>query len=90
MHLDRAEVVSTITENLPTYLEFEDWVAARGSIDSDAVAAWNVFIRDRVHADEKRSDIHATLGRKDDGTLQSAVLLNHLEDWHLARQSLPA
>ena len=90
LHLDRSEVVSTISENRPTYLEFEDWVTTRGSIDDEAVAAWNVFIRDRVHRDEKRSDIHATLGRKDDGTLQSAVLLNHLEDWHLARRSLTA
>ncbi len=90
LHLDRSEVVSTLSGNRPTYLEFEDWVAARGSIDDEAVAAWNVFIRDRVHADEKRSDIHATLDRKDDGTLQSAVLLNHLEDWHLARRSLTA
>ena len=88
LSLDRTEVVSTITEKQPTYLVFESWVAARGSIDDEAVASWNLFIRDRVHGKEKRSDIHATLGREDDGTLQSAVLLNHLEDWHLARRSL--
>ena len=49
---------------------------------------WNTFIRNRIHRDEKRIKIHATVGREDDSKLNSAVLLNHIEDWHLAHADL--
>ena len=48
-----------------------------GEIDRDKADEWNTFIRNRSHRDEKRIEIHATVGREDDGTLTSAVLLNH-------------
>ncbi|MSS73390.1 MAG: hypothetical protein EXS64_18160 [Candidatus Latescibacteria bacterium] len=90
LRLDVEAVLKYIRENLPDYLRFEGWVLeqTKGRIDRDAVEAWNTFLRQRVHLDAKRTDIHATVGRKDDGTLTSAVVLNHIEDWHLAHATL--
>jgi hypothetical protein len=86
LDLDREEVIAFIQDERPSYLDLERWVSERATIDDAAISEWNTAIRDRVHEDEKRANIHATLGRKDDGTLRSAVILNHVEDWHLAHQ----
>lgn len=85
-----AEAVAYIQENLPTYLEFENWVLQQKhrDIDREAVEKWNDFVRNRIHNERKRAEIHATVGRKDDGSLTSAVVINHIEDWHLAYADL--
>ena len=90
LRLDVEAVLKFIRENLPDYLTFEGWVLeqTKGRIDREAVEEWNTFLRKRVHLEAKRRDIHATVGRKDDGTLTSAVVLNHVEDWHLAHARL--
>ncbi len=90
LKLDVEAVLKHIRENLPSYLQFEGWVLeqTKGRIDRDAVEEWNTFLRKRIHNDAKRTEIHATVGRKDDGTLTSAVVLNHIEDWHLAHAQL--
>jgi hypothetical protein len=82
--------VAHIRETLPTYLQFEAWVLEQngGEIDRGPTDEWNAFIRTRVHAGEKIVDIHNTLGLKNDGALTSAVILNHIEDWHYAHQGL--
>ena len=85
--LDADQVVEHLTSERPSYLEFEDWVGEQlgGRDVSAAVEEWNGFVRNRVHRADKRADIHSNLGRPDDGSLpQSAVVLNHVEDWHLA------
>ena len=52
---------------------------------SGPVEEWNEYVRHRAHQAEKRADIHYNLGRADDGSLpESAVVLNHVEDWHFA------
>ena len=90
LQIEPADAVAYIRENLPSYLQFEAWVLEQngGEIERGPVDEWNAFIRTRVHRDAKRTEIHATVGREDDGTLTSAVLLNHIEDWHLAHADL--
>ena len=90
LQIDPADAVAYIRENLPSYPQFEAWVLEQneGEIDREKADEWNTFIRNRIHRDEKRIEIHATVGREDDGTLTSAVLLNHIEDWHLAHADL--
>ena len=90
LQIEPADAVAYIRENLPSYTQFEAWVLEQngGEIDREKADEWNTFIRNRLHRDEKRIEIHATVGRKDDGTLNSAVLLNHIEDWHLAYTDL--
>lgn len=89
--LEPDPVVDHLTSEKPPYLQFEDWVRDQlGDRDlSAAVEEWNRFVRNRNHGPDKRADIHNNLRRPDDGALsQSAVILNHLEDWHFAHAIL--
>ena len=76
-----------IRTNLPSYLEFEGWVLEQcgGQIPVQAVDEWNDYLCNRIHNDAKRAEIRATVGC---GDISSAVVLNHIEDWHLAHQWL--
>jgi len=82
--LDRSEVLEHIHGHKPDYLSFEAWVLGRrgGDLDEEARQTWNAGIRGRVHNQHKIDDIYATLGFADDAGVTSAVVLNHLEDWH--------
>ena len=88
--LDIDATMGYIRENQPSYLDFEGWVLEQsgGQIDRAAADEWNDFIRNRIHGEQKQIDIHTTLGRERDGALTSAVVLNHIEDWHLAHADL--
>ena len=90
--LDVDATLAFIRTNLPSYLEFEAWVLEQngGEIDRGPVDEWNAFIRSRVHLQDSVQRIHAVVGREDDGSLTSAVVLNHIEDWHLAHADLTA
>jgi hypothetical protein len=88
LELDREETVAHLRGELPDYLEFERWVEGRGKLEAGVVAEWNRSIVERVHNEQKIADIHATIGREDDGSLTSAVVLNQVEDWHLAHRAL--
>ncbi|MBI4530497.1 MAG: hypothetical protein HY709_03155, partial [Candidatus Latescibacteria bacterium] len=85
LDLGKEATLTYLRNEMPTYLDFEVWVLDRkgGKLDKETVEAWNAFIRTRIHREQKRIEIHATVGRPDDGTLTSAVVLNHIEDWHL-------
>ena len=84
--LDREATLSYLRQRAPSYLDFEGWILEQGGngLDRAAVDEWNTFVRERQHKDEKRNGILATVGRPDDGMITSAVVLNHIEDWHLA------
>jgi len=84
LRLDKEETLGYLRGELPDYLQFEAWVEKHGNLDPERIREWNRSILERVHNDEIRARIHATLGIKDDGTLTSAVVLNQIEDWHLA------
>ena len=59
-----------------------------GTIEPDAVTAFNQLLLEREHIPAKLEDIHGTLNRPNDGTWTSGVLLNHLEDWKYAHTTL--
>ena len=84
------DAVCFIRDNAPSYLDFEGWILGRndGRVDPGAVDAWNGFVRNRIHSNEKIVDIHNSLGLENDGALTSAVILNHVEDWHFAHADL--
>jgi hypothetical protein len=87
LNLDIDATLNYIRTNLPSYLEFEGWVLEQcgGQIPSQAVDEWNDYLCNRIHNDAKRAEIRATVGC---GDISSAVVLNHIEDWHLAHQWL--
>ncbi len=88
LELDQEKTLAYLRQNLPTYLEFEAWVRSEATMDPEAITAFNQLLLDRVHNPGKLEDIHATLGRPNDGTWTSGVLLNHLEDWKYAHTVL--
>ena len=82
------DAMGYIREELPSYLEFEGWVEEQtgGAIDRAAVNQWNEYLRDRIHEGAKRAGILETIGWGEKQPLTSAVVLNHVEDWHFAHQ----
>ena len=84
--LDKEVTLTYLRNERPTYLDFEAWVLDQegGSLDQSAVDEWNGFVRTRVHMrSEKRAEVYRDIGMEDDGTLNSAVILNGLQDWQL-------
>ena len=88
--LDQEQTLGFLREELPDYLEFEEWVLdqCQGELDQEATESWNRSIYERVHTDGIRTRILATVGWEDDEDLTSALVLNHIEDWHLAHGDL--
>jgi hypothetical protein len=88
LELDIDQTMSFIRENRPSYLQFEGWVLEQcgGSLPAKAVDEWNDYLCNRIHNEGKQTDICATLGRENDGSLTSAIVLNNIEDWHLAHK----
>ena len=86
LQVDEDAALGFLREELPTYLEFEDWVRREGVVEEGAVAAFNRRLLEREHIAAKQAEIHAALQRPP--TWTSGVLLNHLEDWHYAHQGL--
>ncbi len=78
------DAVCFIRDNAPMYLDFEAWILRQndGTVDPGAVDEWNKFVRTRIHSNEKIADIHNTLGLENDGSLSTAVALNHVAAWH--------
>lgn len=88
--LEIDKTLGYIREYQPNYLDFENWVIkqCKGQIDRTAADKWNSFIRSRIHPVKKRLGIHATVDPKQDDGIISAVVLNHIEDWHFAHTGL--
>ena len=81
--VDRDAAVGYITENKPSYAQFEKWVVDQrgGSIPQSEIDASNAAIRGYNHGDDTRAEILAAAGIGDDGSILDAVNLNQLEDW---------
>jgi hypothetical protein len=88
LQLDQDQTLAFLRDNMPTYLEFEEWVRTEGTIDAAAIAAFNERLLNREHIPAKLEDIHGTLNKPNDGTWTGGVLLNHLEDWKYAHTAL--
>lgn len=86
LSLDKDDTLAWLRSNRPTYLRFEDWVLERsgGAIDREAADAWNESVRTRVHTrPEKIAETYADIGLPDDAGIDSAVILNSMQDWQL-------
>lgn len=89
MVLDRCGLAAATTlgyihDARPDYLTFEQWVRdqTNGGPDAAVQQEWNTYIRDRIHKQEKIDGISEVVGLKPADDVDSAVVLNHLEDWH--------
>ena len=90
--LGKEHTVSYLQNHLPDYLTFETWVRGemKGRDVGLSIKEWNTFVRNRDHNEEKRSGIFSSLGCDISGEITSAVVLNHLEDWHFAHEAIVA
>ena len=76
-----------IETELPTYLEFEAWVASHATHVSPAeIAAHNVAMRARQKPAEPAARERALLGITDRPDYQPSIELNDLVDWHTIHQ----
>jgi hypothetical protein len=90
--LGQDAVLAYLREQTPSYVAFEAWVLEQkgGQLDRQAVAEWNDYIRNRIHKSELRKRILDELALPDNGQIRSAVVLNQIEDWHIAHKELVA
>lgn len=73
-----------ISENRPSYPQFEAWVKAQPGVKLDRASVYqlNQSILGYHHGDDTRTEILNAAGYADDGTaLGAAVELNALDDW---------
>ena len=82
--LDKDATLAYISDNLPTYPQFEAWVLEQGggSLDQAAVDELNAAITGYNHDDDTRGSILGASGINDDGSILDAVNLNNLDDWY--------
>lgn len=82
--LDKDTTLAYISDNSPTYPQFEAWVLEQsgGSLDQAAVNELNAAIAGYNHDDDTRGSILGASGIDDDGSILDAVNLNNLDDWY--------
>ena len=92
LNLDRERTVEFLKLELPSYNEFETWIHAQpeSSIDSNDIQQWNKYLRNLVYVNKRRELIFEYMSLPDDGSINSAVLLNCIEDWEYAYRALIA
>jgi hypothetical protein len=79
--VDRDALVSFVSDNKPTYVQFEKFIAGNATKLNDAsIAELNAAITGYQHTDATRQSILAAAGLPD-GTPTDAVNLNNLDDW---------
>ena len=80
--LDTEAVRSHITNDKPTYPQFEAWIQAQpgATLDADSIQALNDSITGYNHNDDTRQGILSANGLPD-GEPRDAVNLNNLDDW---------
>jgi len=78
------EMLEYVTSEKPNYLTFEKWVSETARRKPNPVGrdSWNTLIETRIHRPSKFYSITKDLGMEPAIDLKSAVVLNHLEDWH--------
>ena len=77
-------VKNYVTDNKPTYSQFEGWVKSQPGVklDRNSVHRLNQSILNYHHADDLSKTIRASTGYKEDGSVtSSATELNALDDW---------
>ncbi len=88
--LDKDTTLAYISDNSPTYPQFEAWVLEQsgGSLDQAAVDELNAAIAGYNHDDDTRGSILGASRINDDGSILDAVNLNNLDDWYELHASL--
>ena len=88
--LDKDTTLAYISNNSPSYPQFEAWVLEQsgGSLDQAAVSELNSAIAGYNHDDDTRGSILGASGIDDDGSILDAVNLNNLDDWYELHASL--
>ena len=88
--LDKDATLAYISDNSPSYPQFEAWVLEQsgGSLDQGAVSELNAAIAGYNHDDDTRGGILGASGIDDDGSILDAVNLNNLDDWYELHASL--
>ena len=88
--LDRETTLAYLRENMPSYLDFEAWVLEQkgdafwGFEQQDAIVRWNAFIHARRHrSPAKLEETYTDTGLPRDAGIDSATVLNSLQDWQL-------
>ena len=73
-----------ITDNKPTYPQFEAWVKANSkSLTPQAIEKHNAAVRGYNHDDETRQEVLGNCRMADDSSApKDAVNLNNLDDWY--------
>ena len=86
--LDKDATLAYISDNSPTYPQFEAWVSENGNFDQAAVDDLNAAISGYNHDDDTRGGILGASGISDDGSILDAVNLNNLDDWYELHASI--
>jgi hypothetical protein len=83
--LNADAVKNFITQNRPTYAQFEAWVKSQPGVKLDKATLYkhNQSILGYIHDDATRKGILSANGIADDGSVNpGAVDLNNLDDWY--------
>ena len=79
--VDRDALVAFVSENKPTYVQFEKFIAESATnLNAASVAELNAAITGYQHADATRQSILSAVGLPD-GKPTDAINLNNLDDW---------
>ena len=84
-------VRSYITQNKPSYTQFEKWVKGQPGVklDQGTITKLNDSIKGYIHSDDTRKGIFAECGLSDsECACRDAVNLNNLDDWHEFHQAV--
>jgi hypothetical protein len=84
-------VKAYISQNKPTYPQFEAWVKSQPGVklDSGTVGKLNDSIKGYIHSDDTRSGIFSANGLTDSGcAFRDAVNLNNIDDWYEFHQAV--
>jgi hypothetical protein len=81
LNLDRQKTIDYVTQQKPTYVQFEEWVVQQngGKIDPATIQKHNAAVRAYNHPDDLAAKMRAASGIKD-ASIKDAVTLNMLED----------
>ena len=88
--LDEQTVKDFITQNNPTYPQFEAWVKKNAkSLSPGAIEKHNAAVRGYNHDDTTRKGVLGACGIPDDASApKDAVNLNNLDDWYEFHQAV--
>ena len=81
--LNADAVRAFITQNRPTYPQFEAWIKSQSGakLDAATIEKHNAAVRGYNHDDATRQSILSANSIADNGQIKDAVNLNNLDDW---------